>query len=80
MGNDEWICVDIRMPDDFKKGHLKDAKNITTKDELEAILQQSKKVLLNCYSGHTVSLLGSDLVEAGYTEIYFLDEEIKDCL
>ena len=80
LGNDEWVCVDIRMPDDFKKGHLKGAKNITTKEGLEAILQGHKKVLLNCYSGHTVSLIGSELIREGYLEIYFLDEEITDCL
>lgn len=31
LKSDEWVCIDIRMPDDFKKGHLKGAKNITTK-------------------------------------------------
>lgn len=80
LENDEWICVDIRMPDDFRAGHLKDAKNITTQEELQEILALNKKILINCYLGHSASLLGSDLVEAGYQNIYFLDEEIAHCL
>lgn len=78
----EWVVVDIRSPLDFLDGHLKGAINATTREEFEEILEnnQSKKILLNCYSGHTVSLLGSDLVENGFKNIYFLDEEIANCL
>ncbi|MDE5591513.1 MAG: rhodanese-like domain-containing protein [Helicobacter sp.] len=79
-GSSEWICVDIRNPEDFASGHLKGARNVITREELQEVLDQGKKVLLNCYSGHTVSLLGSQLVDDGYTNIYFLDEEISDCL
>ena len=35
LENDEWICVDIRMRDDFRAGHLKGAKNNTTQEELQ---------------------------------------------
>ncbi len=80
LENEEWICVDIRMPEDYRRGHLKGARNITTQEELQGILEQNKKILINCYLGHSASLLGSDLVEAGYTNIYFLDEAIVDCL
>lgn len=78
----EWIIVDIRMPLDFMEGHLKGAINLTTQEELQTLLKNNanKKILLNCYSGHTVSLLGSDLVQNGYTNVYFLDEEISVCL
>ena len=82
IGAEDWVLVDIRMPLDFMKGHLQGALNITTQEELQHLLENTanKKILLNCYSGHTVSLLGSDLVNAGYTNIYFLDEEIGRCL
>ncbi|WP_299546103.1 rhodanese-like domain-containing protein [uncultured Helicobacter sp.] len=78
----DWVIVDIRMPLDFMEGHLKGATNITTQEELQMFLKNNadKKILLNCYSGYTVSLLGSDLVNSGYTNIYFLDEEISSCL
>ncbi|MBX7491048.1 rhodanese-like domain-containing protein [Helicobacter turcicus] len=82
IGTQEWVIVDIRMPLDFMDGHLKGAVNITTQEELQTLLNNNadKKILLNCYSGHTVSLLGSDLVNSGYTNVYFLDEEISRCL
>ena len=80
IGNKKWEIVDIRMPDDFRKGHINGAKNITTQEELQSILDSGKNILLNCYSGHTVSVIGSDLVNSGYTNIYFLDEHIEDCI
>ncbi|TLD82939.1 rhodanese-like domain-containing protein [Helicobacter sp. MIT 11-5569] len=82
IDSNEWILVDIRMPLDFMEGHLKGALNITTQDELQILLKDNpdKKILFNCYSGHTVSLLGNDLVNSGYTNVYFLDEEISVCL
>ncbi len=77
----EWVIVDIRMPLDFNDGHLKGALNLTTQQEFEELLTKTdKKILLNCYSGHTVALLGSDLVQQGFSNIYFLDEEIQNCL
>lgn len=80
IGNKEWEIIDIRMPDDFRRGHIDGAKNITTQEELQNILNGEKNILLNCYSGHTVSILGSDLVNSGYKNIYFLDEHIEDCI
>ncbi|MCI5968863.1 rhodanese-like domain-containing protein [Helicobacter sp.] len=82
IGTKDWVIVDIRMPLDFMEGHLQGAVNLTTQEELQTFLKDNadKKILLNCYSGHTVSLLGSDLVSRGYTNIYFLDEEISSCL
>ncbi|QOQ98264.1 rhodanese-like domain-containing protein [Helicobacter winghamensis] len=82
IGAKDWIIVDIRMPLDFIEGHLQGAVNLTTQEELQTLLKNNvdKKILLNCYSGHTVSLLGSDLVNSGFANIYFLDEEISSCL
>lgn len=82
IGAEDWVIVDIRMPLDFMEGHLQGAINITEQEKLQTFLKDNtdKKILLNCYSGHTVSLLGSDLVNSGYTNIYFLDEEISRCL
>ena len=80
LENEEWICVDIRMPEDFRRGHIRGARNITTKEELQEVLNQDKKILINCYLGHSASLLGTDLVEAGYLNIYYLDEAVANCL
>ena len=60
------------MPEAFRRGNLRGARNITTKEELQEVLKQDKKILINCYLGHSASLLGADLVEAGYLNIYYL--------
>ncbi|CAM2898691.1 rhodanese-like domain-containing protein [Helicobacter burdigaliensis] len=77
-----WVLIDIREEENYLQGHLKNARNIVTQEEFYKTLNENKdkKILLNCYSGHTVSLIGSSLVDEGYTNIYFLDEEISDCL
>lgn len=82
MSDKKWLLVDIRHPLDFLDGHLEGAINITQQEEFQNLLDSNrdKNILFNCYSGHTVSLLGNDLVGAGYENVYFLDEEITDCL
>ena len=82
LGNPKWILVDIRYLEDFERGHLQGAINILDGNTLENLIKENadKNILLNCYSGHTVSLLSSDLVQSGFKNIYFLDEEITDCL
>ena len=69
MSDKKWLLVD-------------GAINITQQEEFQNLLDSNrdKNILFNCYSGHTVSLLGNDLVGAGYENVYFLDEEITDCL
>lgn len=77
---EDYIVVDIRHPYDFKEGHIQGAINIV---DLEAIANLAKKnpdkkFLLQCYSGHTASVYGSELVIAGLDNIYYLDENIVD--
>ena len=82
LSNPKWILVDIRYPEDFDSGHLQNAINVLDGNTLEELItkNENKNILLNCYSGHTVSILSSDLVKKGFKNIYFLDEEISDCL
>ena len=65
--------MDIRKPQDFKKGHIKGSKNIFWLDLLKKEnlkkLPKNKKIVLICYVGHTSSqalvllrLLGYDVV------------------
>lgn len=71
--DDEFFLLDIRDPEDFKKGHIPGAKNIfwldLFKPENLKRLPKDKKILLYCYVGHTSSqvlallkLLGYDVV------------------
>lgn len=70
---EDFFVLDIRRPEDFKKGHIPGAKNIFWLDILKPEnlkkLPKDKKILVYCYVGHTSSqvmtllkLLGYDVV------------------
>lgn len=69
----DFFILDVRRPEDFKKGHIPGAKNIFWLDILKPEnlkkLPRGKKILIYCYVGHTSSqvmtllkLLGYDVV------------------
>lgn len=69
----DFFIVDLRRPEDFKKGHIPGAVNIFWLDILEEEnlkkLPKDKKIVLYCYVGHTSSqalvilkLLGYDVI------------------
>jgi len=70
---DKYFILDVRKPDDFKKGHIKGAKNIFWMDVLKdnnlAKLPLDETIVIVCYVGHTASqvlvalkLLGYDVI------------------
>jgi phage shock protein E len=65
------VLVDVRTPEEYKQGHLKDAKLIPVQ-ELEARMAEipkDKPVLLYCRSGHRSGIALKKLKEAGYTQV-----------
>lgn len=69
----DYYLIDIRRESDYKKGHIKNAKNIFWLNILDdknlKKLPKNKKIFLICYVGHTSSqvmtllkLLGYDVV------------------
>ena len=69
----DFYILDVRRPEDFKKGHIPGAKNIFWLDLLKPEnlkkLPKNKKIVIVCYVGHTASqvlvllkLLGYDAV------------------
>jgi len=69
----DYFLLDIRTPSEYKKMHIKGAKNIFWLDILEEKnlkkIPKNKKIFLICYVGHTSSqvmtllkLLGYDVV------------------
>ncbi|PAF44259.1 rhodanese-like domain-containing protein [Helicobacter sp. 11S02596-1] len=76
----DYVIIDVRHPYDYAQGHMQGALNVTELDKIAKIAQENsdKKVLLHCYSGHTVSIYGSELVLAGLENIYYLDESILE--
>lgn len=52
------FLLDIRKPEDYKQGHIKDSINIQPKDIMkQENLQElmNKEIIIICYSGHTAS-------------------------
>ena len=69
--------LDVRTPQEFAGGHLKNAVNIDySSDNFEdqlAQLDKSKPVLVYCLSGGRSSKAASRMQEIGFAEIYNLD-------
>ena len=71
------LILDIRTAADYKKGHIKGAKNIplsdfaSSVDKLEA--DKDKPVLVYCNSGNTVTRAIKLLKKAGFVQVNNLD-------
>jgi rhodanese-related sulfurtransferase len=73
INQNKAVLVDVRSPDEFKSGHLRDARNIPLKelpnrlDELEKF--KSKSVIAICQNGATGSAkAAAQLKKAGFAE------------
>jgi len=71
------LILDVREPDEFAAGHLRDAKNISLKTlpaklvELEKF--KSKPVVVICATGTRSSSATAQLKKAGFSEAVILD-------
>jgi rhodanese-related sulfurtransferase len=71
------VIVDVREPDAFAAGHLRDAKNIPLKElpnrlgELEKF--KSKAVIAVCQTGVQSAKAAAQLKKAGFNEVFSLD-------
>jgi len=71
------VILDVREPDAFAAGHLRDAKNIPLKDlpnrlgELEKF--KSKAVIAVCQTGVQSAKAAAQLKKAGFNEVFSLD-------
>ncbi|HLV38606.1 rhodanese-like domain-containing protein [Xanthomarina sp.] len=73
---EEVQLIDVRTPEEFKEGHIKDAQNINfysdTFDEDILKLDKSKPVILYCKSGRRSAACSEKLVQAGFVKVYDL--------
>lgn len=74
--------IDIRTPDEFSDGHIKDAKNINFYDadfidQIQVNIDKSEPVYLYCRSGGRSGKAASKLSEMGF-KVYDLDGGIID--
>ena len=76
------IILDVRTPDEFNEGHLKNAINIDVDgDHFQAEinkLNKSNPVYVYCYAGGRGSTAGKALIKAGFKEVYNMDGGIKE--
>jgi rhodanese-related sulfurtransferase len=76
--------LDVRTPDEYSEGHLKEAKNadILSKDfatQLSA-LDKAKPILVHCQAGGRSTRALPALEKLGFTSIYHLDGGMNDWL
>jgi rhodanese-related sulfurtransferase len=75
--HDDALIIDIRAAADYKKGHIKGAKNVHLSDfasSIEAFSDyKNKPVLLYCNSGSTTRRAVKLLKNAGYENINDLE-------
>ena len=77
---DNEVILDVRMPSEFKAGHIENAVNIdwtskTWKSSIEN-LDKQKPYLLYCAGGGRSSDAAEALREAGFTKVYNLKDGI----
>lgn len=68
-GNDDYLVVSVRRPEDFAKGHVPSAVNIPYGQGMEAALAKlpkNKKIVVYCYTGQTSSQTTAVLRMMGY--------------
>lgn len=74
----ELQVLDVRRPDEYQAGHLKDATLVTWGDpdfEKQALakISKDKPVLVYCRSGRRSTAASEALIGLGYTKIHNLD-------
>lgn len=76
MNNDDAVVVDVRESTDFKKGHIKNAKNIpmsALKQELDSVAAvKDTPVLMYCRSGNVSGKACRLLKRSGFTNVHNL--------
>lgn len=71
------VIIDVREPEEFAAGHLRDSKNIPLKElakragELDRF--KSKTAIIVCQTGARASQAAGPLKNAGFAEVYSLD-------
>ncbi len=66
--------IDVRTPDEYKGGHLRNSKNIPLSELGKRIaeLDKSHAVLLICQTGPRAGRAASEFQRAGFGEVYVL--------
>ena len=67
INENNYIIVDVRTPDEYNEGHLKDAINIPVDEIEENIFDKTKTILVYCKSGYRSKTAYNSLTKMGYS-------------
>jgi len=82
QGNQDFVIIDIRTPEEFNEGHIENAVNIdfyseTFKKDLDK-LDKNKTYFIYCRSGNRSGRAMPIMKELGFKEVYNLSAGIKE--
>lgn len=82
INKDNALVVDVRQSEDYRKGHIHGAINVTATEIKqgqygELRKHQARKLIIVCANGHNASQLASRLSAAGFEQITILKEGIS---
>jgi rhodanese-related sulfurtransferase len=70
----KWVVLDVRTPDEFKEGHIKNAINIdiNSDDAFQKIdkLNKNSKYIVHCRSNHRSGIAVDYMNKHGFKTIY----------
>jgi phage shock protein E len=71
--NPDNVVIDVRSPEEYKAGHIKNAKNIPVdkiiKDIKTAVPDKEETIVLYCRSGRRSEIAEKTLKEMGYKNV-----------
>jgi len=75
MDNEKYKIIDLRKPEDFAAGHVKNAVNVTSKDMINYFENNMspefyEKIAMVCYSGQSASYTTGIMRLLGYNNVY----------
>jgi rhodanese-related sulfurtransferase len=73
-GDDSFVVLDVRTPQEFAEGHIEDAVNIDVEDPafgaMIAELDPGATYVVYCRSGNRSAVATSQMRDAGFDEVY----------
>jgi rhodanese-related sulfurtransferase len=82
--NSQIIILDVRTPDEFKQGHLKNAINLNIQDPdaLEKIgkLDHKATYLVYCRTQRRSGIAVSHMIESGFSNVYHMTDGMSGWL
>ncbi len=76
-GNDKFVILDLRSPDEYRQGHIKGARSVnyyaTNFQRMVSLLDRDATILLYCQKGRQSTLALRAMTKLGFSRMYILD-------